>query len=336
MKAQLKAIRDTAVSSFSPHRWRYPSGSLLVLTYHRVLPRDFPELGIVEPGMFVHDDTFAMHLKFLRDEFEVVDLADWLDEARQGNPLPQRAVALTFDDGWQDNFSHAFPLLLDFQVPATIFVVTGMVGTDGQFWPERLARLLNGIQPDAAALENDAGRWLKTLAADAGIKIGRVTPTEASRAIGIAKQWTDDEVHLQLDAIEAAGYEPLAVRPDTLNWNELREMQSSGLVTVGSHTVNHVRLRLDLSNEQLDLELGESKRAIQRETGVAPSLFCYPNGDVSPAAATKVKLYYRGACSTLRGWNRPGFNPFLLRRMTMHEGSAGTRRAFAARISGMT
>jgi peptidoglycan/xylan/chitin deacetylase (PgdA/CDA1 family) len=99
----------------------------LVLMYHRVLtpPEVHPDL---DPGMFVTTPAFEAHLAFLRGAFEVVDL-EMLFEWREGRRTFDRPpCAITFDDGWSDNYTNAFPLLQKYALPATIFLVTGQVG----------------------------------------------------------------------------------------------------------------------------------------------------------------------------------------------------------------
>lgn len=99
----------------------------LVLMYHRVLPADAVPDDI-KPGMYVTTDTFAKHLDYLASHHEVVSLDDiyeWLAGRRQFSRIP---CAITFDDGWEDNYTHAFPLLRGHRMTATIFVITDQLG----------------------------------------------------------------------------------------------------------------------------------------------------------------------------------------------------------------
>lgn len=335
MKSLLKSLRNQAVAVSNAHRWLYASGSLLVLTYHRVLPRDFGELSIVEPGMFVFEDTFESHLAFLKREFEVVDLADWITRSAAGDDLPKRACAITFDDGWHDNYEFAFPLLRKFSTPATVFLVAGMAGTTRQFWPERLARLIRASDENSPYLQNKAGRWLTDLASGAGANLGTASPAQISAAIQQAKRWTDEQVHHYIDVIEESGYSPKNGDADIVNWRQLSEMLESGLVSVGSHTVDHKRLGAELDSEEIDRQVSGSHSLIEQNTGMAPKLFCYPNGDVSTHAAERVRTQYIGACTTANGWNLPDCDPYALRRVTLHEGNSATTRALKARVSGL-
>jgi peptidoglycan/xylan/chitin deacetylase (PgdA/CDA1 family) len=104
--------------------------------YHRVLAQaEVP--SDIDPGMYVTAEAFERHLRYLSAHHEVVslqDLGEWLGGRRTFNRIP---CVITFDDGWVDNFTRAFPLLVQFGMSATIFLVTELIGTDGMVsWPQ--------------------------------------------------------------------------------------------------------------------------------------------------------------------------------------------------------
>jgi len=108
-------------------------GQVCVLMYHRVLADDASADGI-EPGMYVRAATFAAHLRWLGDHFRFVSLRDVQAPPDDADDAPR--VALTFDDGWRDNLTHAWPLLAAAGAPATIFLATDWIadgGGDGSF-----------------------------------------------------------------------------------------------------------------------------------------------------------------------------------------------------------
>ena len=72
------------------------------------------------------------------------------------------------------------------------------------------------------------------------------------------------------------------------NWDQLREMQKSGLVTIASHTVNHLNLK-DLSEKEIEKEVTESKKVLEKELGVSIDYFTYPEGDFTDISRDKLK-----------------------------------------------
>jgi peptidoglycan/xylan/chitin deacetylase (PgdA/CDA1 family) len=112
-------------------RCRGDQGTAAVLCFHRVNP-DLPEDGVT-----IAPDRFRGILSMLRDRYVVLGIDGFVDQLRDGRPFTGREVVLTFDDGYLDNFVHAAPLLEEFGLPATFFVVAGHVGTERTFWWDR-------------------------------------------------------------------------------------------------------------------------------------------------------------------------------------------------------
>ncbi len=123
-----------------PRTWtaqrRHPRG--LVLMYHSVGAVD------VDPwGLFIDPANFADHLATIETSHTPMRLAD-LARAQSSSTLPSRAVAVTFDDGYLNNLIEALPLLERYEVPATVFVIAGAVGTDREFWWDELEQMITG------------------------------------------------------------------------------------------------------------------------------------------------------------------------------------------------
>jgi peptidoglycan/xylan/chitin deacetylase (PgdA/CDA1 family) len=329
------AVRRLA-GTLAPATWRLRRGnSLLILTYHRVLPETHAARAVEQPGMYVAPETLAMNLDLLKRHFDLLHLADWLRLRDSGQPLPRRACCITFDDGWLDNHQHAFPVLRAARAPATIFLVAGLIGTSYEFWPNRLARLLLDAGPSGVA----RSPRLAQLLAGAGVGAATPGPTDArvaDRAIEHCKGISDAAMNELLDEAEShLPRRPDADRRSLLDENEIRAMRDSGLVDFGSHSVRHTRLIEGLDASALHEEVAQSRAMLESLLGRPVELFCYPNGDVSAAALRAVREHYRAAVTTRRGWNSQSADRHLLRRMTVHEGVAREPRSFLARVAGL-
>ncbi len=335
LKSVAKGAAVQITARAAPWVWRVRRpGSLVILAYHRVLPPDSPLREREQPSMCVTPDRFDRQLGELRRHFEIVDLAEWLARSRRGNPLPRRACALTFDDGWRDNYEYALPLLVKHGAPATVFLVADHLGASYPFWPNRLMLLLRlaHTRPDAVGFPERLHAIVQPVLAAAAAR-GTLTTDDIDRAVQRAKALDELTIRDLVGATTAPFDEPSA-GPDLLDREEIRRMAATGLVRFGSHTATHFRLGGDPPAAVLEREIVGSRRTLQALTGQAIELFCYPNGELSTAATDCVRTHYLGAVSTRGGWVPARPDPHLLPRIGIHDGATHTRAGFVATLSG--
>lgn len=336
LKEIIKSSLQTAAARLGPHARSARQSQLLVLMYHRILPANDERIKLEEPGMYVTPETFQKNIEILRPLFEFVKLSEWLDKRQKNLPLPAKACAITFDDGWADNYEFAYPVLQKTGVPATIFIVSDMIGTNTRFWPERLAAIVTSIsteQPEKWSIPEL--KWLRCAKTD--YKFLKFAPSreEITQLIAHAKQLPDQEINVRLDRIKSKLELKYTSRsPSLLSWSQIKEMIDSGLIDAGSHTCHHTRLNSQTPIEILTKEIVHSKRVIEQQLGKPITIFCFPNGDYSETALELVRRHYLAAVTTSKGWNSIKSNPYLLKRIGIHEDIAKNKTAFLARISG--
>ena len=98
-----------------------PSTRRVVFCYHSVHPH--------RPNLASTPEVFERHLQWLNEHCRIVSFADLIGQANVG-PTDKTVAAITFDDGYDDNYSHALPLLLRYRIPATFFITAGFVERD--------------------------------------------------------------------------------------------------------------------------------------------------------------------------------------------------------------
>jgi peptidoglycan/xylan/chitin deacetylase (PgdA/CDA1 family) len=130
MRTFLKATLAKAFATSGGLR-RLHAGRLVVLTFHRVRPGGEDPARRAMRNLDVAVPDFRRILEWMRDRYEALALGEWLDRAA---PPARAAFAVTFDDGWADNYEHAFPVLRELGIPATIFLATGAVEERIPFW----------------------------------------------------------------------------------------------------------------------------------------------------------------------------------------------------------
>ena len=263
--ALVQLMEVTGLSSISRYIYR---NRPIILMYHRIL--EHPLVPGVSPALF------DKQLAYLKSHFRVIPINQLVEEIKRDQVQPN-SVAITFDDGHQDFYTNAWPLLQAHQLPASIYVATGFIDNQCWLWPDLLRYQLMNTNldslnlPELRSLSLARPDLLKTWATLADYCL-QMEPD--------ARQLFLEQVGIKLDATA-----PQAPLPpfDPLTWAQLREMNRAGL-DVGSHTVSHPILS-GLSKESLEQELADSYERILHELGHPPSGMCYPNGmarDVSP------------------------------------------------------
>ena len=336
IKTAIKRGLQHVCAHYGRHTWPVGKPKLLILMYHRILPSVDDRTRIEEPGMIVTPESFRMHINILGQYFDFIPLSEWSRYKLNPNGNSKHLCAITFDDGWVDNYEFAFPILQECEVPATIFIVSDMVGTKQAFWPERLARAVTAIALNMPSRWSHPNLdWLKQ--ASTSYRFANLPPTqeELTELIAHAKSLPEEEVTARLDSLATELDLPdVQHKPSLLNWEQLAEMTATGLVEAGSHTCNHVRLNENTPDHVIDREIISSKNLIEKCTGQAVKTFCFPNGDYSEYALQLVEENYELAVTTMRGWNSVSSDSHLLRRIGVHEDIAHDKTSFLSRVSG--
>ena len=249
---------------FSPFRWLAPSGArarLSTFIFHRVLPQPDDLL----PG--VPDAArFDRILSFIASNFHVLPLADAAAQLKAGR-LPAAAACITFDDGYQDNYTIAAPILRRHGLTATFFIATGFIG-GGRMWNDTVIEAVRGAAPG----ELD---WR-----DLGLGLYRLGDA-ASRVSAYGDALTrlkhlEPAVRAERTA-EIAHRGGLSSRSDLMMTREqVVSLREQGM-TIGGHTRSHPILRC-LPAEQARAEIEGGRDELAAWLGEAPAVFAYPNG----------------------------------------------------------
>jgi peptidoglycan/xylan/chitin deacetylase (PgdA/CDA1 family) len=288
-------------------KWASPAGGkgrLTVLIFHRVLEQPDP----IFPNE-MHADAFRQRMEWVRAWFNVVPLSDAVGCLYRGS-LPERALAITFDDGYGNNQTTALPILRQLGLHATFFVATGFLD-GGCMWNDRLIEAIRGA----------GGRVLEF--SSLGLGTYDVDTPDARRHAIMSilyqiRYLPAEEREAQVDAIAAAT--GAQVRGDVmLTTAQLRDLASTGM-GIGGHTVTHpILARLD--DAKARREMADGRDALESIVRQPIKLFAYPNGKPSTdytAAHVRIakELGFVAALSTAPGAARVGDDPHQLPRFT--------------------
>lgn len=296
---------------------------LRILAYHRVLTLQDPnafdfDLDLVSTSA----EGFREQMQLLRRYFSPMALGEVIAALDSGKRLPANTVVVTFDDGYDDNYRVAYPILREFGVPATFFVSTSHIDSGRPFGYDWLVHMILHASVQRLVLPE----------LDLDLLMPLLRTERRQLASQVLRQMKGVSDAVQASMISRLEHEWMMPREAghsdcrPMSWDALREMRASGF-EIGSHGVGHCMLAL-LSPEQLEAELVESKAALERELGEPATLLSYPVGgelafDRRVMEAT-MAAGYRGACSYICGTNpQPALNRFALRRLPV-ERAMGT------------
>jgi peptidoglycan/xylan/chitin deacetylase (PgdA/CDA1 family) len=311
---------------------------LLVLCYHGIGPAGRSS-DPFSPCETVPLDEFCEQLAVVRRLFTPVSADDVLRCLDGTSRLPDRAVLVTFDDGFRSVLTRAAPEMQRLGVPGVVFVTTGHVGSNRPLWVHQLAQLV-AKWPGKSIPAPGGG-------ADLGLPSDPQARCETMhRVVAHCKRLPDEARESYLAGLIAVqqGDPNDDRRPETtcltelgefLSWDDVRALKSQGWA-IGSHTVDH-RILSRLSPEALHRELCQSKAAIEHHTGRPCTLLAYPNGgrdDISSQViAAAAEAGYRAGFILTQRANRPMPPPLEIDRLSIVAGLSAD--AFHAWVSGL-
>ena len=254
----------------------------LIIGYHRVV-EDFDTVARHEmPSMLTSTEMFERHLDLIGRHFRFATLDEIGEHLATGAPFTERVAAVTFDDGYRDNYEHAFPILKRKGIPAAVFVVTDLVGKRGWQIHDKLFHLVT----KAFAAWDDPRRELAGLLGALDLPAGHLLRNRAAAStpmMAVSALLPDlsvaniRRVMAALEATTGNGFHDVAL---SMTWPMIEEMHRSGII-IGSHTRRHVSLPAE-SLDTVVAELAGSKRAIEEHIGDTVLHFAYPGGQFTP------------------------------------------------------
>lgn len=279
------------LASAAPRRW--PA----ILYYHRVCDA----IPTVDLGLSVTTSNFDAQMLYLASAYDVRPLEELLDRWASGT-MTAREVAVTFDDGYRDNYDRAFPILQRYRIPATIFLTTALMGSSRRLWWDRVAVALEAARARGNCWSRGAGGLHAPLveAVDAFVATGSkrsvLATMDALKTLGREERVAAVEVFER-----AVGVPPESFAASRLfmTWDEAREMSRAG-IDMGSHTETHPVLP-ELAPGDAARELTGSRARIEQEIGRPAAVLAYPDGCFDESIATAAAAAgYRYAVQTRR------------------------------------
>jgi peptidoglycan/xylan/chitin deacetylase (PgdA/CDA1 family) len=290
----------------------------IVLRYHSVRPDDGPEPLYVSPSISLPVSLFERQIEYLARNYHPVPLSALVDAIRTGQPLLPLSVAITFDDGYLDNYQCALPILAKYRVPATIFLVSSTLTERRSLWTSRLRYALSTTHSSHLRI-SDPTQPETTVSVPIETVVDRNLAARTLTNLFNRLAAADRETRLE-DVFERLGVTRFPpVEEWFLSAGQIRKSLASG-IEFGAHTVSHPNLP-GVPAEEAKREIFQSKTDLETQAGSAVRHFSYPNsGSLYPhfdASITEqvAASGYDSAVTSVDGWIDKGTDVFRFSRI---------------------
>jgi len=256
-----------------------PRTSIACLMFHRIAEVQEEEIGPY-PAITISPPAFEAIIAFFSKHFRAIALPELVTHLIHKKPLPSNTFAVTFDDGFVDNWSVAKPILENYGVPATVYVTTGYIGGEVFPYEFELADLI--AYRDGVHFHWDGREYHWDFK---NTQDRERCYTEIKR---IGKPYSY-ALRRDLMTNVLGESEPLSSKRSLyMNWRQVIELSQSPLITIGAHTHRHVLLP-SLTHKDARDEIDSSKNILQAKLGGPVHHFSYPYGASNPSVQSIVQ-----------------------------------------------
>ena len=287
--------------------------NLIILAYHRVMP-EIDDFQFDNKLISATPSQFEWQVKYIKSNYNLISFEHLAFLRRSGQPLPERSIIITFDDGFDDNYLYAYPILEKYNAKATFFISTDYIGSEKIFWFDWVVFLCNKLQEDTVIKVDPSG--------DSFYLYMEQDKTEMVQScLSFLKRISDEDRKKAIKQLESS-VKITSVESEfsrAMSWEMVKEMHDSELAEIGSHAKSHAILS-QLNDEDLSDEVNDSRKIIRKQLSSNCSTLSYPVGGATAYNDNVVeavkKAGYDYAVTYMPGLNILGeTSDYLLKRL---------------------
>ena len=305
----------------------------IIMAYHRIIPDSMLNPMTQMQGMYVSEQSFDMHMQWLLRNFDMVKVEDIIYRINNAKKWDRPLCAITFDDGWKDNYEYALPILKKYNIPATVFIV----GSNLDEFKPVCWYIIFEVVIQSGNLKN---LIVDNLAIDNFIEKSYSIHTveRARKLIKLLRELPYYEFIRVCDIfnkyfINHFNFDNFRNKYETLSLKDVQEMSKYG-IDFGYHTLNHYMLT-KIAPEKLNDELIVPENIKKDKLINFVPIFCYPDGKYNRVVIDMLRRNnYIGAVSLRQGVNDINTDCFEMFRINVHDGIAKPFPLFLLNIIG--
>ena len=255
-----------------------------ILAYHHVVS-PFSENHLLFPSEYITQELFEAHVQWLKERYYIIPLRKIFEnhQSKSKSSKTRDQIALTFDDGWGDFYSFAYPILKRNNIPATVFLVTDFIDTKRQIWFNSIKRVTHELKNNPALLKSlfcdDVSNILNNKS-DLCLIQERLSRLDGGHVIDLLKHYPHHDCQKLADIWNKVcrSYNSDFVTSDKwLSWAVISEMEKSGLIDFGMHGSKHLFIP-HISEKDFSLEVIHCRDTLKSRTNSFLNCYCYPGG----------------------------------------------------------
>ena len=268
-----RIIRDIITDTLYRFRVTAPNfsnhGLCTIITFHRIFPENLRQQYPL-PGLVTTPEELHWILKYCKQNYNCGSISDTIKKWKRKDKGIKPLMAVTFDDGQEDNYKYAVPVLENLGIKGTFFVPVSNIEKALPLWHDILGFTVLRLFEDGKTGLAELNEFFKLdFSSD-------LTPIEAARCVIKEAKLLNEQQRIELieyfwDSIRCPEWAGM------MTWSQLKEMKKSGH-EIGSHTMTHPILS-KCADSKLHTEISESRKVLQTQLDAPVESFCYPNGD---------------------------------------------------------
>ena len=305
---------------------------ITILLYHGVTEHE--NVGITNhANKHLSLSEFSDQMAWLSSNANLLSMDEVAEMFQKNLPFPEKSVAVTFDDGYKNNYTTAMPILDEYKIPTTFYIAAGMIGEDDLFWVDKIETCIEKTEEEC--IEINMG--------ENTVKYNLDNNENKLHALYSIKKYCKLSSQKEVDAIVMELTKATKVNPtvgdnpnySTMNWDEVRELHKNKKYIIGGHSVKH-EIFSNLDTEFMKSTIQKSVEILSKELNSTIEHYSYPEGigkQFSYEVVTSLKKNKIKCCPTARyGRNNSSINLFNLYRVMV--GLGGTPFPYKAISNG--
>ena len=288
--------------------------TLTILLYHGVT--DKKEKGILNySNKHIHVSKFENQMQYIKNNCNILNIDEVIYLSNKKKKWPDKSVLVTFDDGFKNNFTLAYPILNNLKIPAVFYVCAGMIGSKKMFWVDEIEDCINFSKKKKFFLNLN-----KKIKIQINNKKNKIFYLEKIKKF--CKKTTTNKKNLILKNLrkktKIVPSNKHSKNYEIMNWREIKKIDKNPLFTIGGHTLFHdIMSSRSLSDVNYDIK--KTINILKKKLNHKIEHFSYPEGQKIHFNNKIISLLRENKIicspSAINGVNQKGEDLFKLKRI---------------------